>query len=88
MGGWADPRADLGAVEKKNDAFPVPDRESNPGRPSRSLVSIVTKLLTNHVDTAAVTDRICRLRLRCLEHLQASLKYYSVIYGGPDVHLA
>jgi hypothetical protein len=40
--GWVGPRAALDAVGKRRN--PSPFRESNPGRPVRSLVTILTEL--------------------------------------------
>jgi hypothetical protein len=40
IGGWMNPKANLDAVAKRK--IPASRRESNPGRPSRSLVTILT----------------------------------------------
>jgi hypothetical protein len=44
-GGWVCPRTDLDAVAKRKKSLPYPWQESNPGRPARSLVSILIELL-------------------------------------------
>jgi len=42
LGGWVVPRAGLDAVMKRKKSLPCPCRESNAGRPARSLVTIMT----------------------------------------------
>jgi hypothetical protein len=42
IGGWMGSRAGLDAVTKREN--PCPARESNPDRPSRSVVTILTEL--------------------------------------------
>jgi hypothetical protein len=44
IGGWVDPRAGLDAMVKTN--IPNSCRKSNPGRPARSLVFILTVIPT------------------------------------------
>jgi hypothetical protein len=43
-GGWVGPRVGLDKVEKRIKYFQCPYRESNPGRPSRSLFIILIKI--------------------------------------------
>jgi hypothetical protein len=45
IGGWVGPRAGLGAVAKREKFHYWLCRESNAGRPARSLVSVLTELL-------------------------------------------
>jgi hypothetical protein len=49
IGGWLGPRAGLDTVVARRK-IPIPWRESNPGRPARSLVTISTQrsLTTSH----------------------------------------
>jgi hypothetical protein len=44
---YVGPRAGLDEVMKRKKSLPSPYRESNPGCPTRSLVSILTELLRN-----------------------------------------
>jgi len=44
IGGWVRPKAALEAVAKRKKSHIAPCRESNSGRPYRSLVSILTEL--------------------------------------------
>jgi hypothetical protein len=42
IGGWMCPRVDLDALTKRKG--PCPFQESNPGRPARILVTVLTEL--------------------------------------------
>jgi hypothetical protein len=44
IGSWVRPRVGLNAVARRKS--PSPCRESNPGRPARSLVTILTEVAT------------------------------------------
>jgi hypothetical protein len=43
IGGWVGPRTGLDAVVNRRN--PCPCRESNPSRPARSLVTMITELI-------------------------------------------
>jgi hypothetical protein len=49
IGSWGEggSRADLDSMVKRKKSYPCPCRESNPSRPARSLVTILTELLEN-----------------------------------------
>jgi len=84
IGFWLDSRAGLDAMQKRKN--PCLCRESNPGRPARNLVTILTELQwsghvhcwTVRIKTLRYADRllclVCYLTVTCPGHKAAGLQ--------------
>jgi hypothetical protein len=66
IGGWVGPRAGLDAMEKGKN--PCPCRESNPSRPVRSLVTVLTRNLKAATIAVFQILAFTQLVIICLFH--------------------